>query len=161
MEEAEARTLGAFLHKRRAGADDPNAIPHVRTRVVTLTAEDGKASEAYDFYPDRQMLEDEFAAIWQAQSPHHPEVLTEEPRAQFYEIIFHQRPLRKPKDRLLHPAAAGAAPAQGASTVPAAAAAGRGQCAARPAAGRRGARAFTGRARRAPLQAGPAHVCFL
>lgn len=97
MQQTEARTLGEFLHKRRAASDDLNAIAHVRTRVVTLAAEDGKAAEAYDFYPDRQMLEDEFDEIWRAQAPHHPQAMTPERREQFYEIIFHQRPLKEPK----------------------------------------------------------------
>jgi CRISPR-associated endonuclease Csn1 len=97
MAQEEARTLGEFLHKRRAGAADPNAIPHVRTRIVAPEAETGKAGEIYDFYPDRQTLEEEFAAIWQAQALHHPAALTPERRKQFYEIIFHQRPLREPK----------------------------------------------------------------
>lgn len=96
MDAAEARTLGEFLHGRRAGAD-PNAVPLVRTRVVSRLSEDGKASDAYNFYPDRQMLEDEFEAIWEAQAPHHPGLLTPERKAQFHEIIFHQRPLKEPK----------------------------------------------------------------
>lgn len=97
MAQEEARTLGEFLHKRRAGAADQNAIPHVRTRIVAPEAEAGKAGEVYDFYPDRQTLEEEFAAIWRAQALHHPAALTSERREQFYEIIFHQRPLREPK----------------------------------------------------------------
>ena len=97
MDEAGARTLGEFLHKRRAEAKNPSAIPHVRTRVVTPEADDGKAAEIYDFYPDRQTLEEEFEAIWAAQAAHHPEALTPERRAQFYEIIFHQRPLKEPR----------------------------------------------------------------
>ncbi|CAH1648621.1 CRISPR-associated endonuclease Cas9 [Hyphomicrobiales bacterium] len=96
MDAAGARTLGEFLHGRRAGAD-PNAIPLVRTRVVSRLSEDGKASDAYNFYPDRQMLEDEFEAIWEAQAPHHPGLLTPERKQQFHEIIFHQRPLKEPK----------------------------------------------------------------
>lgn len=97
MAKVDARTLGEFLHKRRAAATNSNAIPHVRTRIVALDAEDDKASEAYDFYPDRQTLEDEFQAIWEAQAIHHPDALTPERQAQFYEIIFHQRPLKEPK----------------------------------------------------------------
>lgn len=96
MDAADARTLGEFLHGRRADADQ-NAIPLVRTRVVSRLAEDGKTSEAYNFYPDRQMLEDEFDAIWEAQARHHPEALTPERKQQFHEIIFHQRPLKEPK----------------------------------------------------------------
>lgn len=96
MDAAEARTLGEFLHGRRAGAEQ-NSIPLVRTRVVPHLAENGKTSEAYNFYPDRQMLEDEFEAIWEAQAAHHPEQLTPERKEQFHEIIFHQRPLKEPK----------------------------------------------------------------
>ncbi|MFK8250641.1 type II CRISPR RNA-guided endonuclease Cas9 [Ancylobacter terrae] len=97
MEEAGAETLGEFLHLRRAGSTDPNAVAHVRTRILAPDAEEGRASEAYDFYPDRQTLEDEFNLIWERQAPHHPDVLTDARREQFYEIIFHQRPLKDPK----------------------------------------------------------------
>jgi len=97
MRDAGADTLGQFLHMRRASAKSANTIPHVRTRIVTVDAEDGKAGDVYDFYPDRQMLEEEFEAIWKAQTPHHPEALTLERKEQFHEIIFHQRPLKEPK----------------------------------------------------------------
>lgn len=97
MRDHGAETLGQFLHMRRATAQSANTIPHVRTRIVTVDAEDGKAADVYDFYPDRRMLEDEFEAIWEAQAPHHPELLTPERKEQFHEIIFHQRPLREPK----------------------------------------------------------------
>lgn len=97
MREAGAETLGQFLHMRRASARNANAIPHVRTRIVTVEAESGKPADLYDFYPDRRMLEDEFEAIWEAQAPHHPEALTPERKKQFHEIIFHQRPLKEPK----------------------------------------------------------------
>lgn len=97
MDEAEARSFGEFLHKRRSGAKSLSAIPHVRTRMVAPDAEETKAGEVYDFYPDRQTLEEEFHAIWDAQAAHHPDVLTEERREQFYAVIFHQRPLRDPK----------------------------------------------------------------
>lgn len=97
MRDAGAETLGQFLHGRRVAARDANAIPHVRTRIVTIDAEDGKAGDVYDFYPDRHMLEDEFEAIWEAQAAHHPDALTPERKEQFREIIFHQRPLKEPK----------------------------------------------------------------
>ncbi len=63
---------------------------------VPNPADDAK-SVGYDFYPDRQMLEDEFDAIWTAQAPHHPEALTEEVGNRLFEVIFHQRPLKQPK----------------------------------------------------------------
>lgn len=96
MREAGAQTLGEFLHGRRASATDPNTIPSVRTRLRPETDE-GAKGDGYDFYPDRQMLEDEFELIWEWQEAHHPDVLTSENKKRLYEVIFHQRPLKKPK----------------------------------------------------------------
>lgn len=93
---AGARTYGEFLHKRRAAAGDARAIPAVRTRINPhLTGADGKEQPGYDFYPDRHHLEEEFHKLWQAQTPHHPE-LTEELRDLIFETIFFQRPLKAP-----------------------------------------------------------------
>lgn len=96
MRDAGAETLGDYLHGRRAAAADPNAIPSVRTRLRPETGEDAKG-DGYDFYPDRQMLEEEFAAIWDAQAPHHSDVLTDDNKTRLFEVIFHQRPLKQPK----------------------------------------------------------------
>ncbi len=93
---AGAKTLGEYLHKRRAGAADPNEIPSVRTRLREETG-DGAKGTGYDFYPDRQMLEDEFNEIWDAQAEHHAAVLTAETKDRLYEVIFHQRPLKRPR----------------------------------------------------------------
>lgn len=95
MREAGATTLGEYLHGRRASATDLNAIPGVRTRL--RAGGDDETADGYDFYPDRQMLVDEFEDIWEAQEPHHPDVLTPSNRKRFHEIIFNQRPLRQPK----------------------------------------------------------------
>lgn len=96
MRDAGAETFGDYLHGLRASASDPNAIPGVRTRLRPETGE-GARGDGYDFYPDRQLLEDEFYAIWAAQAPHHREVLTEAVRERLYEVIFNQRPLKKPQ----------------------------------------------------------------
>ncbi|MEO8722701.1 MAG: type II CRISPR RNA-guided endonuclease Cas9, partial [Sphingobium sp.] len=77
MTDAKARTLGEFLH----GLD----TKRVRMR------DDG---EGYDFYPDRRHYEDEFAKIWEAQSKHHPDVVTEVARVAIHRIIFFQRELK-------------------------------------------------------------------
>ncbi|MHB1842180.1 MAG: type II CRISPR RNA-guided endonuclease Cas9 [Sulfobacillus sp.] len=45
-------------------------------------------------HTDRTMYEDEFEALWTAQSRVHPELLTDERRAVVFQIMFHQRPLR-------------------------------------------------------------------
>lgn len=96
MRDAGAETLGDYLHGLRAASTDPNAIRSVRTRLRPETGE-GARGDGYDFYPDRAMLEEEFRLIWQSQAPHHPEALTAENEERFFEIIFHQRPLKEPK----------------------------------------------------------------
>jgi CRISPR-associated endonuclease Csn1 len=96
MRDAGAETLGDYLHGLRAASTDPNAIRSVRTRLRPETGE-GARGDGYDFYPDRAMLEEEFRLIWQRQAPHHPDALTAENEERFFEIIFHQRPLKEPK----------------------------------------------------------------
>ncbi|MGJ5242797.1 type II CRISPR RNA-guided endonuclease Cas9, partial [Bradyrhizobium oligotrophicum] len=95
MRDAGAVTLGEYLHGRRSSATDANAIPSVRTRLRPESG-DGAKGDGYDFYPDRQMLEEEFDSIWSAQTAYHPDALTEEIRDRLFEVIFHQRPLRAP-----------------------------------------------------------------
>ncbi|MDO8423601.1 MAG: type II CRISPR RNA-guided endonuclease Cas9 [Parvibaculum sp.] len=77
MEKTGARTLGEYFHKR-----------HVKGRMVRARPEAG-------FYPDRQMYEDEFAAIHETQAPH--QTLSPEQWDALRDIIFFQRPL-KPVD---------------------------------------------------------------
>ena len=89
-------TYGKWLHERRASATDANAIPSVRTRLRPETGEGAKGA-GYDFYPGRALIAEEFDAIWQAQAPHHPKVLTDEVYARLHEIVFDQRPLKAPQ----------------------------------------------------------------
>ena len=96
MRDTGTTTLGEFLHERRARAADANSIPSVRARLRARPTDDGR-NDGYDFYPDRQMLEEEFEAIWAAQARHHPGALTSEVHSRLFEVIFHQRPLRQPK----------------------------------------------------------------
>ncbi len=92
IEDADARTLGEFLHKqRRAGK-------WVRVRPQRMPGkEEGKEEEGYGFYPERSFLRKEFDAIWDAQARYHPDVLTEERREHLATVIFYQRPLKQPK----------------------------------------------------------------
>ncbi len=91
-----ARTLGEFLHRRRAAAVDANTIASVRARLRPETGE-GAKGDGYDFYPGRALLEEEFDAVFEAQREHHPSVLTQAVHDRLFEIVFHQRPLKKPK----------------------------------------------------------------
>jgi CRISPR-associated endonuclease Csn1 len=70
-------------------------FPPARARVRDA-AEDNK-NDVYDFYPSRDLIEAEFDAIWEAQAPHHLDLLTPEVHDRLYEIIFYQRPLKAPK----------------------------------------------------------------
>lgn len=81
----------AKIRKRLFGDEvlPPQAAPDgVRARA-TITG----AKASYDFYPMRDMAEDEFRAIWDTQAPHHPS-MTDAAKAEISEIIFHQRPLK-------------------------------------------------------------------
>ena len=84
MEAEGARTLGEFLWRRQ------------RERRGVRARSNGTATKvAYDHYPSRAMLVNEFDALWAAQAPHHPE-MTDKARDALRETIFHQRPLREP-----------------------------------------------------------------
>ena len=65
---AHARTLGEFLWKRHGGADG-KATPRTRTPEanstrIRLQGEGAKA--LYEFYPSREMLEDESKSSWKS-----------------------------------------------------------------------------------------------
>jgi CRISPR-associated endonuclease Csn1 len=81
-----SRTLGEFLHKRLARGD------HARFR---LTGVGTKA--VHEFYPTRDLIKQEFEALWTAQVAHHPEILTPEAKENIADAIFHQRPLKQVK----------------------------------------------------------------
>lgn len=84
MAAAGARTLGQFLAGRRQTRE-----------AVRVRLRGAGAGASYDFYPTRDLVEQEFEALWQAQAAHHP-ALSEAARAALSRIIFHQRPLRSP-----------------------------------------------------------------
>lgn len=84
MAEERARTLGEFLWRRH------------REREAVRARNIGTGTKAaYDFYPTRDLLEEEFSAIWAAQAAHHPQ-MTPEARDEIFDIVFYQRPLRAP-----------------------------------------------------------------
>lgn len=85
------KKIWAKVRKKLFGDEvlPPEAGPSgIRSRA-TITGT--KAS--YDYYPTRDMLKAEFAAIWDAQSPHHPS-MTPAARDDIHQIIFYQRPLK-------------------------------------------------------------------
>jgi CRISPR-associated endonuclease Csn1 len=69
IDEAGCRTLGEYLARLEE-------VERIRDR-----------------YTLRAMYEREFDALWAAQQPHHPQVLTEELKEQVHGAIFYQRPI--------------------------------------------------------------------
>lgn len=88
LAETTARTLGEWLARRRAS-------PKVRAHLGVRVRLDGAGAKAlYTFYPTRDMIEDEFNAIWRAQARFHSQLREEAFRTRVHDAIFHQRPLR-------------------------------------------------------------------
>lgn len=83
-----ARTLGEFLHGLRQDGGS------VRVRLKSEATESGKTVMAYELYPDRAMVLEEFEALWAAQAPHHLAILTAQARERLRDIIFFQRRLK-------------------------------------------------------------------
>jgi len=86
MKEVNARTLGELFGRARLGGNT-----HTSTRA-RLNGAGAKAF--YDFYPTRDLILDEFRQIWDAQSVHHPKIMTKAARAKLYSILSFQRPLK-------------------------------------------------------------------
>lgn len=74
-----APTYGAWLARR-----------HKEGKPVRVR---GGNDKAYDFYPTRQLLEDEFDYLWRVQAQYHPE-LTSDLRDAIRDTLFFQRPLK-------------------------------------------------------------------
>ena len=85
MSASNARTLGEFLYPRQQVHDS------VRFRNLST----GNKAE-YEFYPTRQMILDEFDAIWEKQAQYHANVMTEDAKDTLRKIISDQRPIESP-----------------------------------------------------------------
>ena len=79
-------TYGSFLYRRQRRRKPTRARPGA-----------GNDGKLYDVYPTRELYEDEFNKIWQAQSRHHRELMTETAQQRIHRAIFHQRPLKPQK----------------------------------------------------------------
>ncbi len=98
METDGARTLGELFGKRRSEQLEANAsLPYGSRKPapqarVKARAEGSKM--AYDYYPDRAMILDEFEQIWRAQAKHHPSLMTQDAYESIRRVTEHQRPLK-------------------------------------------------------------------
>ncbi len=93
LKNAGAATFGEYLYRLREKGEP------VRARQKTKQATDGKDQKKkpqkyYDFYPERELIKEEFELIWENQKKHHPEELTDAAKGQISNIIFYQRPLK-------------------------------------------------------------------
>lgn len=98
LEAEGARTLGELFGRQRIEAGERNAAlpkgkrePQPAARV--RPRQQGN-SVAYDYYPTRALIRDEFERLWLAQAARHPAVLTEEAHDALFDTLFFQRPLK-------------------------------------------------------------------
>lgn len=81
-----ARTLGEFQNRRHSQRQP--------VRVRNRGTDPGKAD--FEIYATRQMLLDEFEAIWRKQAEYCP-AMTDAAKSAIHEAIFYQRPLKQPQ----------------------------------------------------------------
>lgn len=93
------KTANTALRKRLSDGGHPTYGAYLWSRLeagygVRVRSKGEGADKHYDFYPTRDMLQDEFDVIWAQQSRHHPE-LTDELRDRLRNMtIFYQRNLK-------------------------------------------------------------------
>jgi CRISPR-associated endonuclease Csn1 len=98
LREQNCRTFGEFLWMRHRGhRHDPRRVRDPGRQPTRIRLEGAGAKALYEFYPTRDMIRDEFDAIWQAQSAHHPLLLTQASRDAIAKVLFRQRDLKPPK----------------------------------------------------------------
>jgi CRISPR-associated endonuclease Csn1 len=91
-EVGKARTVGEWLWRRM----QQNVTVRARYRKSHSTKADGKTKvdKSYDLYIDRAMIEQEFDALWDAQSLRNPALFNEAARASLKDALLFQRPLK-------------------------------------------------------------------
>lgn len=84
-------TLGQYLYKRQKDRGLSSKFrPNTENKNMPL----------YEFYASREMVENEFNAIWEYQKQYYPTLLTEEAYKSIHKAIFYQRPLKpQPKGK--------------------------------------------------------------
>ena len=92
-----ARTLGemlAGLHGRdKQGKPANDGAP---PQPVRFRPESQGNKNIWNFYPTREMIEEEIDKIWEKQQEYHAELLTPQLRDRVKRIVIEQRPLKKP-----------------------------------------------------------------
>ena len=98
MKQAGACTLGELFGKPRLEAIEFNKTAPKGKRKAQPLARVRKFGEgakwAYEYYPTRALIEDEFEKLWEAQSKFHSDVLTDEAKTALKETLLFQWPLK-------------------------------------------------------------------
>lgn len=98
LETENARSLGELFGRPRleqkqdnekALMDKGKPLPRARVRSHI-----SRSRMSYDYYPDRNLILDEFDLIWEAQAIHHADCMTQEARENIRDVIAYQRPLK-------------------------------------------------------------------
>jgi CRISPR-associated endonuclease Csn1 len=89
METTGARTLGEYLAKPRI--ENPMAA---HTHPVRAKLKGIGAKAHYDFYPTRDLIEQEFTALWKAQREFHGDGFPQAAYDDLHDILFFQRELK-------------------------------------------------------------------
>lgn len=89
MKELGLRTVGEYLHRRILNGET------ARLRDKGDGAVTSKKS--YEFYIDRQMVEDEFDRLWEVQAGFNPALYNDNAREDLRDTLLHQRDLRPVK----------------------------------------------------------------
>jgi CRISPR-associated endonuclease Csn1 len=101
--DGKARTVGEYLWRRIKPEADGEPVRaglvRARYRENRIQKEDGKTKvdKSYDLYIDRQMVEDEFDALWAKQSAFNPVAFTQATGDALKDCLLHQRPLKPVK----------------------------------------------------------------
>lgn len=97
----DARTLGElFGRPRREQQAANNTAPRGEREPLPqarVKARKQGSKMAYDYYPDRAMILDEFDSIWEKQASFHSGMMTEAALENVRRVISHQRPLKSQK----------------------------------------------------------------
>jgi CRISPR-associated endonuclease Csn1 len=100
LEAVGARTLGELFGRPRLDAALHNQTAKKGERKSQPLARVRKSGEGakwqYDYYPTRELILDEFDAIWDAQKAYHADELTDTARTRLRDTIEWQHPLKSP-----------------------------------------------------------------
>lgn len=91
MQLRRCRTVGEWLHQRRAAGLPVRARRH--ERVTIAEGKGPKTTSHYDFYVSRAMVANEFDALWETQARFDPATYSAHARERLRDVLLHQRPL--------------------------------------------------------------------